>query len=81
LPASSTIALATHLVLCLRTTIHTAHTRRLDEEAGDKWDLPRATIDSLAAGMTVTIFLDFWRLLLPSIEGSALAWKGIPYFD
>lgn len=54
---------------------------RLDEEAGDKWDLPRATIDSLAAGMTVTIFLDFWRLLLPSIEGSALAWKGIPYFD
>jgi cycloeucalenol cycloisomerase len=54
---------------------------RLDEEAGDKWDLARATIDSLAAGMTVTIFLDFWRLLLPSIEGSALAWNGIPYFD
>jgi hypothetical protein len=31
--------------------------------------------------MTVTIFLDFWRLLLPSIEGSSLSWKGIPYFD
>jgi len=54
---------------------------RLDEEAGDKWDLMRSVIDSLAAAMTVTILLDFWRLLLPSIDGSALKWDGIPYFD
>jgi cycloeucalenol cycloisomerase len=55
---------------------------RLDEKAGEKWEVGRAAVDGLGAAMLVFILLDLWRLALPSITGgsSALFWKGIPYF-
>eukprot|EP00899_Mesostigma_viride_P025380 jgi/Mesvir1/6026/Mv00770-RA.1 len=54
--------------------------RRMDETATDKWTWTRAACDSLAAGMIVTILLDFWRLFVgpiaaykPSYDGPASA--------
>ena len=51
---------------------------RMEEKPRPKWTVQKAALDSLAAGMLVTILLDFWRLALGSIwqaeEGSTLPW-------
>jgi cycloeucalenol cycloisomerase len=50
----------------------------MDEQSRPKWTASRAALDSLAAGMLVTILLDFWRLAIGSITGdgptSSLPW-------
>ncbi|KAJ4766614.1 Cycloeucalenol cycloisomerase [Rhynchospora pubera] len=40
---------------------------RIDENANDKWSLPRVAIDALGAAMLVTIILDLWRIFLGPI--------------
>ncbi|KAJ1686142.1 hypothetical protein LUZ63_017532 [Rhynchospora breviuscula] len=40
---------------------------RIDENADDKWGLPRVAIDALGAAMLVTIILDLWRIFLGPI--------------
>ncbi|KAK9909776.1 hypothetical protein WJX75_007309 [Coccomyxa subellipsoidea] len=41
------------------------------DESLRKWSLGRAASDSLAAGMLVTILLDFWRLAIGPLEKSS----------
>ncbi len=40
------------------------------DESLRKWSLVRAAADSLAAGMLVTILLDFWRLAIGPLDKS-----------
>jgi len=60
-PASSSCKSAslTRVANTVESTIY-----RLDEDVADRWSVSRAAIDSLAASMIVTIFLDLWRLTL-----------------
>ena len=46
---------------------------RLDEKSDSHWPLSRALIDSLAASMIVSIFLDIWRLLVCAYLPSSVA--------
>lgn len=59
--------------------------RRIDEKAGDLWDLPRVAIDALGAAMLVTIILDLWRLFLgpivPIPETKQCLQPGLPWFQ
>lgn len=41
----------------------------MDEQRIPKWTLLRVVLDSLAAGMLVTILLDLWRLWIGGITG------------
>lgn len=41
----------------------------MDEQRQPKWTMLRVVLDSLAAGMLVTILLDFWRLCIGGIAG------------
>eukprot|EP00884_Botryococcus_braunii_P004627 jgi/Botrbrau1/14165/Bobra.182_3s0104.2 len=50
----------------------------MDEQIQPKWTAGRAALDSLAAGMLVTILLDFWRLAIGSIAGDAPA-QSLPW--
>eukprot|EP00898_Chlorokybus_atmophyticus_P003545 jgi/Chlat1/4191/Chrsp27S04286 len=40
---------------------------RMEEKVGEEWTVGAAALDSLAAGMLVTILLDFWRLYVGRI--------------
>ncbi|KAL6973064.1 Bifunctional protein GlmU [Sarracenia purpurea var. burkii] len=40
---------------------------RIDENPGDRWNLPRVAIDALGASMLVIIILDLWRIFLGPI--------------
>jgi cycloeucalenol cycloisomerase len=51
---------------------------RLDENAGENWDLSKTAIDSLGSAMTVFIFCDFWRLTVGNINSDLPADK-IPF--
>lgn len=42
------------------------------DESLRKWSLARAASDSLAAGMLVTILLDFWRLAVGPLDSGGL---------
>ena len=42
----------------------------MDEFPRHKWSLARAASDALAAGMLVTILLDFWRLGVGPLESA-----------
>ncbi|KAD4889086.1 hypothetical protein E3N88_21159 [Mikania micrantha] len=57
---------------------------RIDEKAGDQWDLPRVAVDALGAAMLVTIILDLWRLFLgpivPIPDTKQCAQPGLPWF-
>lgn len=44
----------------------------MDEFPRHKWSLARAASDALAAGMLVTILLDFWRLGIGPLESGPL---------
>ena len=44
----------------------------MDEFPRHKWSLARAASDALAAGMLVTILLDFWRLGIGPLESGAM---------
>eukprot|EP00191_Tetraselmis_sp_GSL018_P004733 CAMPEP_0177601218 /NCGR_PEP_ID=MMETSP0419_2-20121207/14117_1 /TAXON_ID=582737 /ORGANISM="Tetraselmis sp., Strain GSL018" /LENGTH=169 /DNA_ID=CAMNT_0019094419 /DNA_START=478 /DNA_END=988 /DNA_ORIENTATION=+ len=46
---------------------------RMDEPPSRKWTVPEAALDSLAAGMLVTILLDLWRISFGGIVDSPLA--------
>nr|WEU38169.1 cyclopropylsterol isomerase [Paris polyphylla] len=58
---------------------------RIDEKAGDRWELSRVVVDALGAAMLVTVILDLWRLFLGPIVSisdskrciqSGLVWFG-----
>ena len=52
----------------------------MDEGPRLRWSLGRAAIDALAAGMAVTILLDFWRLFLGPITCTVSdAASGLPW--
>ncbi len=52
---------------------------RMEERPRQKWTASQAAIDSLAAGMLVTILLDFWRLGVGSIWDANSAAAGLPW--
>ncbi|XP_010248949.1 PREDICTED: cycloeucalenol cycloisomerase isoform X2 [Nelumbo nucifera] len=58
---------------------------RIDEKAGDTWDLPRVAVDALGAAMLVTIILDLWRIFLGPIvlvaENKRCSQQGLPWFS
>ena len=45
----------------------------MDEFPRHKWTLTRAASDALAAGMLVTILLDFWRLGVGPLQANPIA--------
>eukprot|EP00803_Ostreobium_quekettii_P001838 evm.model.scf_2928.1 EVM.evm.TU.scf_2928.1 scf_2928:3937-5187(+) len=44
---------------------------RIEENPREKWTISQCTMDSLAAGMLVTMLLDFWKLGVGSIVSSS----------
>lgn len=53
----------------------------MDEEVGQTWSLVRAVNESLASGMLVTLFLDFWKLAVGGLgdyQSQGLIWAGPP---
>lgn len=52
---------------------------RMEERPRKQWTAAQAALDSLAAGMLVTILLDFWRLSVGSIWDSAGGHAGLPW--
>ena len=54
---------------------------RMDELPSKKWSASEAALDSLAAGMLVTILLDLWRISFGSITGGDQAQGGIIWFS
>lgn len=51
---------------------------RIEENPREKWTVGQCILDSLAAGMIVTIFLDFWKLVIGSITGTSSV-GGLPW--
>ncbi|KAF6255411.1 cyclopropyl isomerase-like protein [Scenedesmus sp. NREL 46B-D3] len=53
---------------------------RLDEQvAGRRWSLREVALDALAAGMLVTLLLDFWRITVGGIVDSPAAAAGLQW--
>jgi cycloeucalenol cycloisomerase len=50
----------------------------MDEVPQRKWTIDRTILDSLAAGMLVTILLDLWRLAIGGIVKGSKA-TGLPW--
>ncbi len=48
----------------------------MQEPRARKWTVGEAALDSLAAGMLVTLLLDFWRLYLGGINDGQAGGKG-----
>lgn len=54
---------------------------RMDEAVHKKWTAGEAALDSLAAGMLVTILLDLWRISFGGINGASASQPGITWFS
>jgi cycloeucalenol cycloisomerase len=54
---------------------------RMDEQPRHKWTAGQAAVDSLAAGMLVTILLDLWRLFVGSIWETGSVSSGLPWLQ
>ncbi|MEW5320021.1 MAG: hypothetical protein WDW38_011126 [Sanguina aurantia] len=50
-----------------------------EDSATHRWSVGQAALDSLAAGMLVTILLDLWRLCIGGIAPSGAGAGGLPW--